>query len=60
MSDSLSQMSVKERPLGLGHDQMKTVHDVAGVSQPSAMDKYMEFKTQQEMSNIDQNPAAGE
>ena len=60
-------MSVREaraRPLGLSQDQVNTLHDAAGVSatgqghdphHTSAMDRYMEMKTQQDLDNISCN-----
>ena len=60
-------MSVREaraRTLGLSQDQVNTLHDAAGVSasgqghephQTSAMDRYMQMKTQQDLDNISCN-----
>ena len=55
-------MSVKEardRPLGLSQDQVNTLHEAAGHGhephQTSAMNRYMEMKTQHELDNISCN-----
>ena len=67
LSEALSAMSVgdaRSRPLGLSQDQVNTLHDAACAPggpitgqghdphQTSAMDRYMEMKTKQELDNI--------
>ena len=65
LSESMSQLSVNDekyhpQPLGLSQDQVNKLQAEAGVSssqppQTSAMDRYMEMKTKQELDNIDCN-----
>ena len=70
LSEALSAMSVRDarsRPLGLSQDQVNTLHDAACAPggpntgqghdphQTSAMDRYMEMKTQQDLDNISCN-----
>ena len=67
LSEALSNMSVRDaraRPLGLSQDQVNTLHDAACAPstgqghdphQTSAMDRYMEMKTQQDLDNISCN-----
>ena len=62
LSESMSQLSVNDeksnpRPLGLSQDQVNRLQAEAGMCatqppQSSAMDRYMEMKTKQELDNI--------
>jgi len=62
LSESMSQLSVNDeksnpRPLGLSQDQVNRLQAEAGMCatqppQTSAMDRYMETKTKQELDNI--------
>lgn len=63
----MSVRDARSRPLGLSQDQVNTLHDAACVPgvptsgqghdphQTSAMDRYMEMKTQQDLDNISCN-----